>query len=139
MAGVPANPSRARKANCVARQRATPRDKISATARRRSFGDIVDRSISFSKIAAPRRRAGFQFGKRNRHPHRNHITRLALSLRIPPTEWHRFQTAGGIWGLYEFVEAVNNPDDPEHEDKLEWYGAFDPTEFDKDEATAAMQ
>jgi hypothetical protein len=60
---------------------------------------IVAGSISLSKIAAPRRRSGFQFGKRNRHPHRNHITRSAISLRTPPTEWHQFQTEERFFGV----------------------------------------
>jgi hypothetical protein len=57
----------------------------------------------------------------------------AGKLACPPED------VGGIWGFYEFVEAVNDPKHPEHEDKLDWYGPFEPTEFDKDEATDAMR
>jgi hypothetical protein len=38
---------------------------------------------------------------------------------------------GGIWGYYSFLEAIQDPKHPEHEDMLEWVGdSFDPNEFD---------
>jgi hypothetical protein len=46
---------------------------------------------------------------------------------------------GGVWGYDSFLEAIQNPDHPEHEDYLEWIGGpFDPTAFDLDEVNAAL-
>lgn len=50
------------------------------------------------------------------------------------------EDVGGIWGYYEFLEAIQNPDHPEHEDYLEWIGGeFDPEEFNLDEVNAALR
>jgi hypothetical protein len=47
---------------------------------------------------------------------------------------------GGIWGYYGFLEAVQNPDHPEHEDYLEWIGdEFDPEAFDLDGVNATLR
>ena len=41
------------------------------------------------------------------------------------------EDCGGIWGYSEFLEAVQDPDHPEHDEMLEWAGEeFDPTAFD---------
>lgn len=43
------------------------------------------------------------------------------------------EDCGGIWGYYNFLEAIQNPNHPEHDDMLEWIGgSFDPEEFDLD-------
>jgi len=43
------------------------------------------------------------------------------------------EDVGGIWGYEEFLEAIQDPDHPEHEEYLEWIGdEFDPEEFDLD-------
>jgi hypothetical protein len=84
------------------------------------FGDGWEHHVVLEKITMPA--AGVDYPRC-----------IAGKQACPPED------VGGIWGFYEFVEAVNNTDDPEHEDKLEWYGDFDPREFDKDEATAAMR
>jgi len=39
------------------------------------------------------------------------------------------EDVGGVWGYAMFLEAIGNPDHPEHEDYLEWIGEFDPEEF----------
>jgi hypothetical protein len=41
------------------------------------------------------------------------------------------EDCGGIWGYASFLEAISDPDHPEHEEQLEWVGgAFDPEAFD---------
>ena len=43
------------------------------------------------------------------------------------------EDCGGIWGYYNLLEAIQNPNHPEHEELLEWVGeGFDPEEFDLD-------
>jgi hypothetical protein len=42
---------------------------------------------------------------------------------------------GGIYGYYDFVEAVSDPNHPEHADMTEWIGRpWDPAAFDLDSA-----
>jgi hypothetical protein len=50
---------------------------------------------------------------------------------------------GGIWGYAELVEALSDPDDQEHQDRLEWLGldaaaGFDPDRFDAESVTRAL-
>ena len=53
--------------------------------------------------------------------------------RFPPED------CGGIWGYYGFLEAIQNPDHPEHNEMLEWIGdSFDPEEFDLEEINPAL-
>jgi hypothetical protein len=41
------------------------------------------------------------------------------------------EDCGGIWGYYDFLEAIQDPKHEEHESMLEWVGGeFDPDEFD---------
>ncbi|MGK5095198.1 plasmid pRiA4b ORF-3 family protein [Deltaproteobacteria bacterium TL4] len=43
------------------------------------------------------------------------------------------EDCGGIWGYASFLEAIQNPGHPEHEEMLEWAGGeFDPEAFDLD-------
>jgi hypothetical protein len=50
------------------------------------------------------------------------------------------EDVGGIWGYYMFLEAIQDPDHPEHEGYLEWVGGeFDPEAFDLDEANEALR
>ena len=50
------------------------------------------------------------------------------------------EDVGGIWGYHDFLEAVRNPDHPEHGDMLEWVGGeFDPEAFDLDEANEVLR
>ncbi len=50
------------------------------------------------------------------------------------------EDVGGVWGYDSFLEAIRDPDHPEHEDYLEWVGGeFDPEVFDLDEVNAALR
>ena len=50
------------------------------------------------------------------------------------------EDCGGIWGYGEFVEAIQNPDHPEHEELLEWVGGFfDPEDVELDEVNRQLQ
>jgi hypothetical protein len=43
------------------------------------------------------------------------------------------EDCGGIWGYYDFLDAIQDPTHEEHEKMLEWVGEeFDPDEFDMD-------
>jgi hypothetical protein len=50
---------------------------------------------------------------------------------------------GGIWGYAELVEILADPRNPDHEERLEWLGLddasqFDPAAFDVDEVNRAL-
>jgi hypothetical protein len=50
------------------------------------------------------------------------------------------EDVGGIWGYASFLEAIRDPDHPEHEDYMEWVGdEFDPEAFDLEEANKALR
>lgn len=50
------------------------------------------------------------------------------------------EDVGGVWGYYSFLEAIQDPNHPEHEDMLDWIGGeFDPEAFDLDEINQALQ
>jgi Plasmid pRiA4b ORF-3-like protein len=50
------------------------------------------------------------------------------------------EDCGGIWGYAEFLEAIRDPQHPEHEEMLEWVGGeFDPDAFDLDEVNRELQ
>jgi hypothetical protein len=49
------------------------------------------------------------------------------------------EDCGGVWGYADFVQAIADPEHPEHEELLEWVGGeFDPEQFDLAEANAAL-
>ena len=49
------------------------------------------------------------------------------------------EDVGGVWGYAPFLDAIQNPEHPEHEDYVEWGGEdFDPKAFDLDEINAAL-
>ena len=50
------------------------------------------------------------------------------------------EDVGGVWGYDTFLEAIQNPDHPEHDEYLEWIGGeFDPEEFDLDETNEILR
>lgn len=41
------------------------------------------------------------------------------------------EDCGGVWGYAEMLELLKHPEDPEHEERMEWLGGeFDPEKFD---------
>ena len=59
---------------------------------------------------------------------------LAGERACPPED------VGGVWGYEGFLEAIRDPDHPEHEDYLEWIGGeFDPEAFDLGAINAALR
>jgi hypothetical protein len=47
---------------------------------------------------------------------------------------------GGVWGYYEFLEAIKDPDHPDHEMYTEWRGDdFDPEAFDLDMVNSRLK
>jgi hypothetical protein len=50
------------------------------------------------------------------------------------------EDCGGIWGYTSFLDALQDPQHPEHEEMLEWVGGeFDPEAFDLDEVNRELQ
>jgi len=50
------------------------------------------------------------------------------------------EDVGGICGYYGFLEAIQDPEHPEHENYLEWIGGeFDPEAFDLEEVNRALR
>jgi len=47
---------------------------------------------------------------------------------------------GGIWGYSDFLEAIQDPAHPEHDERLEWVGGeFDPAAFDLREVNEELK
>ena len=55
------------------------------------------------------------------------------ALACPP------ENIGGTPGFEEFLDAIANPQNAEHEGMCELYGAFDLDKFDTNETTIMMQ
>jgi hypothetical protein len=50
------------------------------------------------------------------------------------------EDVGGTWGYADFVEAIQNEDNEQHDEMLEWVGgSFDPEAFDPAAATKSMK
>ena len=49
------------------------------------------------------------------------------------------EDVGGIYGFYEFLEALADPKHERHDDFMEWAGDFDPKNFDAKQATKVMK
>ncbi len=85
------------------------------------FGDCWDHTIQIEKVLAPD--AGVVY------PHC-----VAGKRACPPED------CGGAWGYGTFLEAIQNPKDPEHETMLDWVGGkFDPEAFDIDDVNKQLR
>jgi hypothetical protein len=50
------------------------------------------------------------------------------------------EDCGGVGGYVEFLEAINDPQHPEHESMLEWIGGeFDSEAFDLEETNQQLR
>ncbi len=49
------------------------------------------------------------------------------------------EDVGGIGGYVEFLDAIADPDNEQHDDFLKWGGDFDSETFDAENATKKMQ
>jgi len=84
------------------------------------FGDGWEHVIEVQKIAQP-------------EPGVEYPVLLAGKKARPPED------CGGVWGYYELLEAVADPDHEQHEERLEWLGeGFDPDAFDLQEVNAIL-
>ncbi len=76
------------------------------------FGDSWEHELLLEQIIAP-------------DPATRYPMCLAGKRACPPED------CGGVWGYAELLEAIHDPDHPEHETMLEWIGgSFDPEAFD---------
>ena len=76
------------------------------------FGDSWVHQITVEKILPP-------------EPQKAYPRCIGGKRACPPED------IGGIWGYYQFLEALKDLDHPMHEEFTEWYGEdFDPEEFD---------
>lgn len=72
-------------------------------------------------------------GSPNKEPGKKYPLCLEGARACPPED------VGGIYGFYEFLEALADPKHEQHDDFIEWGGDFDPKEFDAGETTKAMK
>ncbi len=50
------------------------------------------------------------------------------------------EDCGGVGGYYDFLETIQDPNHPEHDETLEWVGgSFDPEAFDIDEINQELE
>ena len=85
------------------------------------FGDSWEHELLVEKILPPEKGA--------------HYPRCIKAKRACPPE-----DVGGMWGYDDFLEAIQDPDHPDHEDMLEWVGGeFDPEAVDLDEINETLR
>jgi hypothetical protein len=85
------------------------------------FGDSWDHELLIEKVLP------FEAGKR-------YPVCLTGKRACPPED------CGGIWGYAGFLDAIQDPQHPEHEEMLAWVGGeFDPEAFDVDEVNRELQ
>jgi len=84
------------------------------------FGDGWEHTVEVQKITEPKEGVDYPVC-------------LAGKKACPPED------CGGVWGYYEMLEAVEDPDHERHEELLEWLGGdFDPEHFDLEEVNASL-
>lgn len=84
------------------------------------FGDGWEHRIKVEKVLPP-------------DPSLRHPVCLAGANACPPED------VGGLPGYVDFLEAISDPQHPEHEDMLEWCGgSFDPTAFNLNDINDAL-
>ena len=50
------------------------------------------------------------------------------------------EDVGSVWGYHDFLQAIGDPDHPEHDQYLTWVGgSFDPEAFDLEEVNAGLR
>ena len=85
------------------------------------FGDSWDHELLVEKVLP------YEAGKR-------YPVCLTGKRACPPED------CGGIWGYASFLEAIQDPQHPEHEEMVDWVGGeFDPEAFDLDEVNSELQ
>ena len=85
------------------------------------FGDSWEHVILVEKILPP-------------DPNISYPICLKGKRACPPED------CGGIWGYNGFLEAIQDPDHPEHDDMLEWVGGeFDSEAFSLDEVNSRLK
>lgn len=85
------------------------------------FGDNWEHEILVEKVLPP--------GQGPKHPEC-----LAGKRACPPED------VGGPWGYLDFLDAIANPDHPQHQDMMEWSGGFfDPEAFDRSGINAILE
>ncbi|MBI2862549.1 MAG: plasmid pRiA4b ORF-3 family protein [Chloroflexi bacterium] len=85
------------------------------------FGDNWLHQITVDKILPPAAGKGYSVC-------------LAGKRSAPPED------CGGIWGYQDFLEAISDPNRPEHKETLEWLGGdFDPEAFELDEVNRELR
>jgi hypothetical protein len=85
------------------------------------FGDSWDHELRIEKVLP------YEAGKR-------YPVCLTGKRACPPED------CGGIWGYASFLEAIQDPQHPEHEEMVDWVGGeFDPEAFDLDEVNSELQ
>jgi hypothetical protein len=85
------------------------------------FGDSWLHRVLVEKILPPKPGQGYPLCVKGRRA-------------CPPED------VGGMWGYYDFLEAIQDPEHEEHDECLEWIGGeFDPDAFDLDEINDALR
>ncbi len=63
------------------------------------------------------------------------VPRVTEGKRAGPPE-----DVGGVWGYDDFLQAIRDPENPEHEEYLDWVGEdFDPEAFDLQAVNRGLQ
>lgn len=85
------------------------------------FGDSWTHEVQLEKVLAPEPGATYP--------------RCTGGKRACPPE-----DCGGVWGYADLLEALADPEHPEHDELLEWVGdTFDPEQFDLAEVNANLR